>query len=81
VADAELLDERERPPSTLRARQVAEGELDVFERREVREEREVLEDVADAAQAYRQVDAPLGVEEHLAADGDAAGVGADEPGD
>jgi hypothetical protein len=47
----------------------------------MREEREVLEDVADAAGAGGEVDAARGVEEGAAVDADESGVGPLQPGD
>ena len=46
----------------------------------MREERISLEHIADAALLRRHVDAAIGVEQDAAVQGDAPGVGADEPG-
>ncbi len=81
VPDVEFVEQFERPRSAFGARQVREGEGDVRERVEMREEREVLEDVARAARADGKVDALVGVEEGVVADPDRARVGADETGE
>ena len=47
----------------------------------MREQPAVLEDVADAAMMARHEDAALGVDKHLAVDGDAAAVGPDQAAD
>ena len=45
---------------------------------EMREEAAVLEDVADAAAMLGHEDAALGIDQHLAVDGDAAAIGPDQ---
>ena len=81
VPYAEAFEQRERLGAPLAPRQVCDGELDVLKRRHVREEREVLEDVADAAAAHGHVNAARRVEERLAVNRDQPGVGPDESGD
>src|SRR5947209_12677893 len=81
VPDAEAFEQRQRPRAPPAPRQVCDRELDVLQRRHVREEREVLEDVAHAAAAHGHVNAARRVEERLAVNGYKSRVGPDESGD
>ena len=58
-----------------------EAEGDVLAHRQVREQRVLLEQVAAVALARRHVDAGCGVEQRLAGERDAAGVGPQQAGD
>ena len=81
VPHVEAFEQRQRPLAPLAPRRAADRELDVLQRRHVREEREVLEDVADAPAAYGYVNAARRVEERLSVNRDEALIGADEPRD
>src|SRR5205807_8027954 len=48
---------------------------------EVRKQRELLEDIADIAFRYREMEARLGFEEYLRADLDGSGIGRGQAGD
>ena len=65
----------------LAARQRRQAVADVLRHGHVREQRELLEDVAEAALGHRNVPRGLAVEQHPLADGDASGVRPGEAGD
>ncbi len=68
------------PPAPLFPGQATQPEGDVAPRREVREEREVLEDEPHPAELRWDVDPGRGVEPDIAPEGDGTGVGPVEPG-
>ena len=76
VRDAQLIEQLERALCAIccrfSRRAAREREGDVVARGEVREERIVLRDVAEAAPLRREVDPGVAVEQHLAAELDAA---------
>jgi hypothetical protein len=81
VRDAEALEQLDRVPAALRARNPAEGIGDVLPRAQMREQRVLLEEVAAAAPLGRQLDPPAGVEPGLAAARDAPAARPQEAGD
>ena len=70
-----------RPFAPLALGVLGHSKFDIGARRQVRKERQILEDIADAAAADRQINGALGIKEHLLANPDAPGVGAQDAGD
>ena len=75
MADAQKLDDRGEIASGRAGLAVEPAPVEqVAAHAEMREQPAVLEDIADAAAMPRNEDAALGVDQHLAVDGDAAAV-------
>jgi len=81
VRDAKRFENRSRSPLALLSRQPSQSVFDVLFGRHVREQGQILQDVADPSLFDRHLNAPFGVEENCAADGDPSNVRLGQAGD
>ena len=81
MADAKGLRDCRRPPPALAGREPRQAVFDVLRRRQVRKEREMLKDEADAALRRLDVDAGACIENRPIADRDPAVLGLRQAGD